>query len=119
MGFSRQEYWSGLLFPSPGDLPDPGIEPLSTCISCIADGFFTAEPLEPAGKPQSNMAWYLVAQRLKRLPAMWETWVQSLGQEDPLEKEMATHSSILAWRIPRTEEPGGLQSMGSQRVRHD
>ena len=56
----------------------------------------------------------LVAQRLKRLPAMQETWVQSLGQEDPLEKEMATHSSILAWKIPWTEEPGGLQSMGSQ-----
>ena len=61
----------------------------------------------------------LVAQRLKRLPAMWETWVQSLGREDPLEKEMATHSSIVAWRIPWTEEPGRLQSMGSQRVGHD
>ena len=61
----------------------------------------------------------LVAQRLKHLPAMWETWVQSLGQEDPLEKEMATHSSILAWRIPWTEEPGGLQSTGSLRVEHD
>ena len=54
----------------------------------------------------------LMVQRLKRLPAMWETWVQSLGQEDPLEKEMATHSSILAWRIPWTDELGGLQSMG-------
>ena len=61
----------------------------------------------------------LVAQRLKRLPPMQETWVRSLGQEDPLEKEMATHSSILAWRIPWAEEPGGLQSMGSQRVGHD
>ena len=61
----------------------------------------------------------LVAQRLKRLPAVWETWVRSLGREDPLEKEMATHSSILAWRIPWTEEPGGLPSMWSQRVRHD
>ena len=60
-----------------------------------------------------------MAQRLKRLPPMWETQVRSLGQEDPLEKEMATHSSILAWRIPWTEEPGGLQSMGSQRVGHD
>ena len=60
-----------------------------------------------------------VAQRLKHLPAMRETWVRSLGQEDPLEKEMATHSSILAWRIPWTEEHGGLQSMGSQRVGHD
>ena len=57
----------------------------------------------------------LVAQRLKPLPAMLETWVQSLSQEDPLEKEMATHSCILAWRIPWTEEPGGLQSTGSQR----
>ena len=55
----------------------------------------------------------LVAQRLKRLPAMRETWVRSLGQEDQLEKEMATHSSILAWRIPWMEEPGGLQSTGS------
>ena len=61
----------------------------------------------------------LVAQMLKRLPALWETWVQSLGQEDPLEKEMATHSSILAWRIPRKEEPGVLQSTGLQRVGHD
>ena len=60
-----------------------------------------------------------MTQRLKRLPTMWETWVRSLGQEDPLEKEMATHSGILAWRIPWTEEPGGLQSTGSQRVGHD
>ena len=52
----------------------------------------------------------------KESPAVQETWVRSLGGEDPLEKEMATHSSILAWRIPWTEEPGGLQSMGSQRV---
>ena len=55
----------------------------------------------------------------KRLPAMLEAWVQPLGQEDPLEKEMATHSGILAWKIPWTEEPGRLQSMGSQRVGHD
>ena len=56
---------------------------------------------------------------VKRLPTMQETWVRSLGWEDLLEKEMATHSSILAWRIPQTEEHGKLQSMGSQRVRHD
>ena len=56
----------------------------------------------------------LVAQMVKRLPTVWETWVQSLGWEDLLEKEMATHSSILAWRTPWTEESGGLQSMGSQ-----
>ena len=61
----------------------------------------------------------LVAQRLKRLFAMQETWVRSLGWEDPLKKEMATHSSILAWRIPCMEEPGGLQSTGLQRVGHD
>ena len=60
-----------------------------------------------------------VAQTVKRLPAMRETWVQSLGQEDPLEKEMATHSSTLAWKIPWMEEPSRLQSMGSQRVGHD
>ena len=61
----------------------------------------------------------LVAQMVKHLPAMWETWVQSLGWEDPLEKEMAIHSSTSAWKIPWTEEHGRLQSMGSQRVRHD
>ena len=60
-----------------------------------------------------------MAQVLKRLPAMQETQVRSLGWEDPLEKEMATHSSTLAWKIPWTEEPGRLQSMGSQRVGHD
>ena len=61
----------------------------------------------------------LMSQRVKNLPEMQETQVQPLGQEDPREKKMATHSSILAWRIPWTEEPGGLQSMGSQRVQHD
>ena len=61
----------------------------------------------------------LVAQRLKRLPGMQETQVRSLGREDPLEKAVATRSSTLAWRIPWREEPGRLQSMGSQRVGHD
>ena len=56
---------------------------------------------------------------VKCLPTMWETWVQSLGWEDPLEKEMATHSSTLAWKIPWMEEPGRLQSVGSQRIGHD
>ena len=60
-----------------------------------------------------------MAQIIKNLPAMQETWVPSLGQDDPLEKGMATHSSILDWRIPWTEEPDGLQSMESKRVRHD
>ena len=71
-----------------------------TWISCIAGGFLTNS----------------VAQLVKSLPAMQETWVQSLGWEDPLEKEMATHSSILAWRIPWTEEPGGLESMGHKEL---
>ena len=60
-----------------------------------------------------------MAQTVKNLPAMWETWVHSLGWEDPLEKGMATHFSILAWKIPWIEEPGGLQSIGKQGVRHD
>ena len=60
-----------------------------------------------------------MAQTVKNLPAMEETCIQSLDWEDPLEKGIASHSSILAWRIPWTEEPGGLQSMGSQRVGHD
>ena len=60
----------------------------------------------------------MVAQIVKNLPAMWEAWVQFLGQEDPLEKGMATHSSIPAWRIPWTEEPGRLQSMGLQTAGH-
>ena len=64
---------------------------------------------------QTHVLWAsLVAQMVKRLPAMQETWVRPLGWEDPLEEGMATHSSILAWRIPRTEEPGGLQFMGLQ-----
>ena len=69
--------------------------------------------------PCRTLCVSLVAQRVKRLPAMWETGVRSLGRKDPLEKEMATRSSILAWKIPWTEEPGRLQFMGSQRVGHD
>ena len=65
-----------------------------------------------------SSGWARVAQRVKRLPTMRETWVLSLGREDPLEKELATHCSTLAWRIPWMEKPGGLQSTGSQRVRH-
>ena len=71
------------------------------------------------GLPPNLEGASLVAQREKNLPAVQETRVRSLGWEDPLEEGMATHSSILAWRIPWTEEPGGLQPMGSQRVRHD
>ena len=78
--------------------------------------------LKWTGMGEFNLDWLrasLVAQTVKCLPTMRETWVQSLGQEDALEKEMAIHSSILPWKIPWTEEPGRLQSMGSQRVGHD
>ena len=68
---------------------------------------------------QTSLSPSLVAHMVKNLPAMWETQVQSLDQEDPLENGMATHSRVLAWKIPWTEEPGRLQSMRPQRVRHD
>ena len=79
------------------------------------------KPQRKASRPYSfeKIMLPLVAQIVKSLPAMWETPVRSLGQGDPLEEGMATHSSPLAWRIPWMEEPGGLQSMGQQRVRHD
>ena len=85
-------------------------------------------PAEPQGKQLTLLVFFqgltlgrtsLVAQMVKRLSTMQETQVGSHGQEDPLEKEMAAHSSTIAWKIPWTEEPGRLQSMGSQRVRHD
>ena len=76
-------------------------------------------PLEGIGYPLQFSWASLVVQTVKNLPTMWETWVQSLGWEDPLEEGMSTLSSILAWRIPWTEESGGLQSMGSQRVGHN
>ena len=69
--------------------------------------------IPPSATTQMGLAGTSAAQTVNNLPAVWETWVRSLGQEDPLEKEMATYSSILAWRIPWTEEPGGLQSTGS------
>ena len=81
------------------------------------------EPIiQSEGSQNENDKYHILTQRIKRMPAMQENWVQSLGWEDPLEKEMATHSSTLAWKIPWiswTVEPGGLQSMGSQRVGHD
>ena len=76
-------------------------------------------PREELGYPLQYSWAYLVGQMVKNPPAMWETGVQSLGWEDPLEKGMTTPSSILAWRIQWSEEPGGLQSLGSQRAGHD
>ena len=90
MGFSWQEHWSGLPCPPPGDIPNPGVEP--------------ASPVSPALHADTLPLYEasLVAQMVKNPPAMWETWVRSLGWEDPLEKGKATLSSILAWKIPRT-----------------
>ena len=195
MEFSRQEYWSGLPFPSPGDLPHSGIEPgfpallsgsliaqlvknppavqetlvqflgwedplekgclptpafwpgeshrlyspwgrkeldttewfalsllFITFTSCIAGKLFTvwatreATTLLKLNYFLRTLLASLVAQLVKNLPAMQEIWVWFLGWEDHLEKEIVTHSSILAWRIPWTEEPGRLQFMGSQEL---
>ena len=98
----------------------------SQCLFCfLAILFLLDQSFLNSGLPKivhSDSFYYktsLVAQRVKRLPTMQETWVRSLGREDPLEKKMATHSSTLAWKIPWTEEAGKLQSMGSQRVGHD
>ena len=101
--------------------PDSSVGKESACnagdpSSIPGSGTSTGEGL---GYPLQYSWASLVAQLVKNLPAMWETLVRFLGQEDPLEKEMATQSSILAWRIPWTEEPGGLQSMGPQIVGHD
>ena len=120
MGFPRQEYWSGLPFPPPGDLPSPGIDPASLAspvIPALAGRFFTTVP--PLFRsylmlPRAS----LLAQLVKNVPGMWETQVQFLGWKDPLEKEVATQSSIFAWKIPCIEKSGRLQSIGLHRVEH-
>ena len=88
-----------------------GLQPRILC-----HGILQGRVLKWAAMPFSG---YPGGSEVKRLPAVQETWIRSLGQEDPLEKETATHSSTLAWKIPWTEEPGRLQSMGRQRVGHD
>ena len=108
---------------SPGDKPDEKLgeegwflAQIGPCRSCP---WTTQVELELSQLHLVNHTIILVTQLVKSLPAVWETRVQSLGRGDPLEREIATHSSILAWRIPWREEPGGLQSMGSGRVGHD
>ena len=124
MEFSREEYWSGLPVPSPEDLPDSGIKLKSL-----------ASPAREMWILYHCVTWKRILSSLTfdkrsqtqgfpgdsdgKESAMWETQVRSLGQEDLLEKGTATHSSILAWRIPWTEEPGGPQSMVSQRAGYD
>ena len=122
------EYWSGLPFPSLGDLLNPAIEPGSPALQ--ADSL----PAEPGEKLHLLLVDFkktmfyllleygwtsLVTQTVKNMPAVRETLDQFLGWEDLLEKGMATHSSVPAWRILWTEEPGRLQSMSLQRVRHN
>ena len=92
---------------------------LPKCTNLVQDIFYLAHRVYYKQFAPTFTRISLVAQTVKLLPAVWETRVRSLGWEDPLEKEMATHSSNLAWKIPWTEEPGGLQSMESQRVGHD
>ena len=96
---------------------------LQTWTLTSAPSWVSSQPIYPVQfgltSLHNHISAFLVAQMEKTLPAMQETRVWSLGREDPLEKEMATHSNIFAWRIPWTEEPGGLQSMGSQRLEHD
>ena len=101
--------------------PDSSVGKESACNAGDPDSIHGLErsPGEGISYPLQYSWASLVAQLVKNMPAMWETWVWSLGWEDPLEKGKATHSSILAWRIPGTGEPGGLQSMGSHRVGHD
>ena len=142
MEFSRQEYWSGLPFPVPGDLPHWGISPPRSP-ALQADSLPSESPRHTDDSWQGwgwlskctvlsiqamqMKLWFkiivfessLVAQMVKSLPAMRDTWIQSLGQEDFLEKGIATHSSILACKILWMEDPGGPQSMALQRVRHD
>ena len=105
-----------------GDGPGEGWSMCSHLFVLLKYSWYTV--VLASGVQQNDLVIYLygtslVAQMVKNLPAMWEIRVWSLGQEDPLEKEMATHSSVLAWKIPWTEEPGGLQSMGLQKVGHD
>ena len=88
-------------------------------VGCCLWGCTESDTTEATEQQQHSKRASLVVQLVKNLPAMQETWVRFQGWEDPLEKDMTTHSSVLAWRIPGTVEPGGLLSMGSHRVRHD
>ena len=123
--------------PSSGDLPDAGFELISPATPALQVDSLLLSYWESPGLHLVNLLWNrkktkpqgaeqesfvlpsMVAQMIKNLPVVQETWVRFLGQEETLEKEMATHSCIPAWKVPWTEEPGGLQSMGLQRGGHD
>ena len=108
----RKIPWRKKWLPTPVFLPGES-QGRGSLVGCRLGGRTELDMTEATLQQQQQQ------QRVKRLPAMRETRVRSLGQEEPLEKDMATHSSILAWRLPWTEEPGRLQSTGSQRVEHD
>ena len=139
LGLLGQESWSGLPVPSPGDLPDPGIENAYPALQADSSSLSHQGSCMPLSQGyiyihipkvcSLRIFWdlisstllspiyiYMVTQMVKNLPAMKETWVWSLGREDPLEKGLETHTSILAYAILWTQEPGGLQSMALQRV---
>ena len=113
MGFPRQEYWSGLPFLSPGDLSNPEIELASPASRALAGGFFA---IEPSGwKSMDGGAWWAAVHGITKSRTRLSDFTFTFHFH-ALEKEMATHSTVLAWRIPGTGEPGGLPSMGSHRV---
>ena len=140
MGFSRQKYWSGLPCPLPGDLPHPGIKPTSLVSPSLAGGFLTTKttwealfhlmannngegngiPLQYSclESPVNGRAWWAAVQGVAKSPTQLSDFTFTFHFH-ALEKEMATHSSVLAWRIPGPGEPGGLPSLGSHRVGHD
>ena len=140
MEFFRQEYWSGLPFPPPGDLPNPGIKPTSLVSPSLAGGFLTTKttwealfhlmannngegngiPLQYSclESPVNGRAWWAAVQGVAKSPTQLSDFTFTFHFH-ALEKEMATHSSVLAWRLPGTGEPGWLPSMGSHRVGHD
>ena len=140
MGFSRQECWRGLPCPLPGDLPHPGIKPTSLVSPSLAGGFLTTKttwealfhlmannngegngiPLQYSclESPVNGRAWWAAVQGVAKSPTQLSDFTFTFHFH-ALEKEMATHSSVLAWRIPGTGEPGGLPSTRSHRVGHD
>ena len=131
MKFSRQEYWSGLPYPLPRDIPNPGIKPTSLRSSALADRFFTTTTTSREGNgtplqysclenPMDRGAWWAAVHGvMKSRTRLSDSLSLFTFHFHALEKEMATHSSVLSWRIPGTEEPSGLPSVGSHRVGRD
>ena len=117
MEFSRKEYWSELPFPSPGDLPYPGVKPGSPALQA-GEGNDTPLQYFCLENPKDGGAWWAAVHGVPASRTRLSNFTFTFHFH-ALEKEMATYSSVLAWRIPGTEEPGGLPSMGSHRGGHD